>query len=228
MNKKILSFTNVGLAYTRNVSFWSKKNWVINDLTFDLYKGEVLGIVGRNGAGKSTLLRLIADIVSPNKGKIWREINTRAQLLTLNLGFNNQLSGIDNAIMSLVVQGKSIKKAKELIPQIKIFSELDDLLNYPVNTYSSGEKARLGFAIAIQAKPDILLLDEMLGVGDKNFQAKSSHELNSIVRSEQTVVLVSHNPETIKIFCDRLLWIENGYLKRSGTCEYVLNEYLKN
>ncbi|GAA6167811.1 ABC transporter ATP-binding protein [Sessilibacter corallicola] len=227
MSEKTLSFENVGLAYRRNVGFWSSKNWVINNLTFDLYKGEVLGVIGKNGAGKSTLLRLIADIVKPNQGDIWRKPKTRAQLLTLGLGFNNQLSGADNAIMSLVILGKSIKEAKSLISNIKDFSELDDLLNYPVSTYSSGEKARLGFAIAIQAKPDILLLDEMLGVGDKDFQKKSSQELKKIVNSEQTVVLVSHSNVTLKQFCHRLLWIENGTNKAIGPCDHILKEYLK-
>lgn len=227
MNEEVLKFSKVGLAYHRNISFWSPKNWVINDLSFELYQGEVLGVIGKNGAGKSTLLRLIADIVSPNRGHIWRKPKARAQLLTLNLGFNNQLTGKDNAIMSLVIQGKSIKEAKSLLPAIEDFSELENLLHFPVSTYSSGQKARLGFAIAIQAKPDILLLDEMLGVGDIDFQKKSSKELKKIVNSEQTVVLVSHNPITLRSFCDRILWIDNGTTKSIGNCNSILDEYLQ-
>jgi lipopolysaccharide transport system ATP-binding protein len=226
MNKdKILTFQQVGLAYRRNISPFSKKSWVLHDLTFELYRNEVLGVIGRNGAGKSTLLKLLANIISPDVGAIHGSEGVRSQLLTLSLGFNNQLSGYENALMSSVTLGKSVKETKALMPSIIEFSEIGHLMKHAVGTYSAGERARLGFAIAIQTTPDILLLDEILGVGDKDFKEKSSKELKKIIRSDQTAVLVSHQPSTLKEFCERVIWIENGTIKMLGDAEPVLSAY---
>lgn len=225
MKHEIMKFEEVGLAYRRSLNPFEKKNWVLKELSFQLFSGEVLGVIGKNGAGKSTLLRLLSGIISPNKGKIIRDNKLRSQLLTLNLGFIPKLSGLDNAIISLVTQGKTIKEAKRLIDAVIDFSELNDLINQPVNTYSSGERARLGFAIAMQASPDILLLDEMLGVGDKDFKIKSAKALKERINSEQTAVLVSHSAGTIKQFCERTLWIENGKIAECGPTELVLQKY---
>lgn len=225
MSEAVLSFNNVGLAYKRNLSPFAKKNWVLKDLSFDLYRGEVLGVIGRNGAGKSTLLRLLADIVSPDKGKIIRSEQSRSQLLTLALGFIPKLNGYDNALMSLVTQGKTIAEARALIPEIIQFSEIGHLMNYPVSTYSSGERSRLGFSIAMNASPDILLLDEMLGVGDKDFQMKSSKALKKWVNSDQTAVLVSHSSGAILESCQRVLWIEDGQIKMIGDASTVVAAY---
>lgn len=225
MNDPILAFNDVGLAYRRNLNPFSEKNWVLKDINFELYRGEVLGVIGRNGAGKSTLLRLLADIVSPDKGSITRLQDSRSQLLTLALGFIPKLNGYDNAVMSLVTQGKTIAQARELIPEIVSFSEIGHLMGHPVSTYSSGERSRLGFAIAMNATPDILLLDEMLGVGDKEFQIKSSKALKSWVNSEQTAVLVSHSPAAILDSCQRVLWIENGHTKMIDEASKVIDAY---
>jgi lipopolysaccharide transport system ATP-binding protein len=225
VNNIILSFDDVGLAYRRTLNPFSEKNWILNDINFELYRGEVLGVVGRNGAGKSTLLRLLADIVSPNSGFISRTPGSRSQLLTLALGFIPKLNGYDNAVISLVTQGKTISEAKKLIPEIISFSEIGHLMDHPVSTYSSGERSRLGFAIAMNATPDILLLDEMLGVGDKNFQLKSSKALKKWVNSDQTAVLVSHNPAAILESCQRVLWIENGHVKMIDEASKVIEAY---
>lgn len=227
MNREIMSFDNVGLAYRRNLNPLSPKNWVLKDITFQLYRGEVLGVIGYNGAGKSTLLRLLADIIAPNQGKITKEKGIRSQLLTLNLGFINKLSGLDNAIMSLVTQGKTIKEAHKLVEGVVEFSGIGHLIDHSVSTYSAGERSRLGFAIAMQATPDILLLDEMLGVGDKDFKIKSGKALRERVLSEQTVVLVSHSPSTISQFCDRVIWIEDGSIRAHGEAQAVLRKYEK-
>ena len=221
----VLSFKHVGLAYRRTLNPFAEKNWVLKDVSFELVSGEVLGVIGRNGAGKSTLLRLLGDIVSPDKGEIFRRPGLRAQLLTLQLGFNNRLSGLDNAIMSLVTQGKRISEAKNLIDAVIDFAEIDDLIDHPVSTYSSGEKARLGFAIAMQATPDVLLLDEMLGVGDKEFKSKSRQALKQKVISDQTVVLVSHSANTIRDLCDRVVWIESGEVQMQGDVDSVVSAY---
>lgn len=225
MKREIMRFEKVGLAYRRSLNPFSEKNWILKGLDFSLYRGEVLGVIGHNGAGKSTLLRLLAGIIAPNLGRIHKEKAVRSQLLTLNLGYIHQLSGYENAIMSLVTQGKTIKEAYTLIDGVIEFSGISHLMEHPVNTYSAGERARLGFAIAMQATPDILLLDEMLGVGDKDFKEKSSEALKERVRSEQTAVLVSHAPNTISEFCERVIWIENGGIKGVGPSDKLLEEY---
>lgn len=225
MNAEIMSFSNVGLAFRRSLNPFTPKNWVLKDIDFQLYRGEVLGVIGHNGAGKSTLLRLLAGIIAPNRGSITREKGIRSQLLTLNLGFIHKLSGFDNAIMSLVTQGKTIKEAHKLIDGVIEFSGISHLMDHSVSTYSAGERARLGFAIAMQATPDILLLDEMLGVGDKEFKVKSGKALKERVQSDQTAVLVSHSPGTIRKFCERALWIEEGRVRALGPTDAVLEEY---
>lgn len=225
MNEKLLSFHNVGLAYRRSVKPFSEKSWVLRDVSFELRKGEVLGVIGRNGAGKSTLLKLLADIIAPDKGKVVRTPGIKTQLLSLSLGFNPQLTGYDNAILASVMLGKSIKEAKSLIPEIVAFGEIGHLMDHPVSTYSSGEKARLGFSIAMQASPDILLLDEVLSVGDQSFRVKSGNALTEWIMSDQTAVLVSHNLNTMKRFCERILWIENGKARMLGESNEVITAY---
>ncbi|SDZ78826.1 ABC transporter ATP-binding protein [Microbulbifer marinus] len=225
MNREIMSFDNVGLAYRRSLNPFSQKNWVLKEINFQLFRGEVLGVIGHNGAGKSTLLRLLAGIIAPNQGKIFKEKGVRSQLLTLNLGFIHKLSGFDNAIMSLVTQGKTIKEANQLLDGVIEFSGIGHLMDHSVSTYSAGERARLGFAIAMQATPDILLLDEMLGVGDKEFKRKSGKALQERVQSDQTAVLVSHSAGTIRKFCERALWIEDGLVKALGPTDEVLDRY---
>ena len=225
MNSEIMSFKNVGLAYRLSLNPFAEKNWILQDISFQLFRGEALGVVGHNGAGKSTLLRLLAGIIAPNRGRITKEKNIRSQLLTLNLGFIHKLSGYDNAIMSLVTQGKTIKEARDLIDGVVEFSGIGHLMEHSVSTYSAGERSRLGFAIAMQATPDILLLDEMLGVGDKEFKVKSGKALQERVNSDQTAVLVSHSPGTIRKFCERALWIEEGTIKALGPADVVLDEY---
>lgn len=227
MNETLLKFHNVGLAYRRSIKPFSEKTWVLEDVSFDLRKGEVLGVIGRNGAGKSTLLKLLADIIAPDKGKVIRTSGINTQLLSLNLGFNPQLTGYDNAILAAVMLGKTIKEAKSLMPEIVKFSEIGHLMDHPVNTYSSGEKARLGFSIAMQASPDILLLDEVLSVGDQSFREKSGNALTEWIMSDQTAVLVSHNLQTMKRFCERILWIENGQTRLLGKTNEVIAAYNK-
>ncbi|WP_444925265.1 ABC transporter ATP-binding protein [Microbulbifer sp. TRSA002] len=225
MNTPILSFSNVGLAYRRKLNLFSKPNWVLRDISFDLYPGETLGVIGRNGAGKSTLLKLLADIISPTKGQITRLSGTKSQLLSIGLGFNKSLSGVDNTLMALVTQGKTIREAKSLVSQVAKFAELEHIIEYPVGTYSAGQKARLGFSTAIHATPDVLLLDEILGVGDKEFQKKSSYTLKKRVRSDQTVILVSHSLTTLNELCDRVLWIKSGSIKAIGDTKDIIERY---
>jgi len=225
MNKKILELENVHLSYKTKLGVLGKDNWVLKGISFELFHGEALGIIGDNGAGKSTLLKLMADIISPTKGSVWREKNTRTQLLSLNLGFNTQLDAIDNIVLSLVTQGHSISRAKSEIDKIIEYAEIEHIASHPIRTYSSGERARLGFAIALQASPDVILLDEVLSVGDERFKKKSSASISQLIKSDQTVVLVSHSGKTLQKFCERTVWIENGKTKEIGKTDNVLENY---
>ncbi|WP_444933550.1 ABC transporter ATP-binding protein [Microbulbifer sp. JTAC008] len=225
MNGEVLTFEDVGVGFRRRLNPFSKKRYILEGLSFELYQGETLGVIGRNGAGKSTLLKLLAGIIQPDKGRISRPKGIKSQLLSLNLGFNKNLSGYDNAVMALVTQGKSISEAKALASEIAKFGEIEHLMEQPVGTYSAGERARLGFSIAIRTTPEILLLDEILGVGDKKFKKRSSQELKKKVKSNQTVVLVSHSIRTLNKFCDRVLWIDEGKVKMLGSTERVLDCY---
>lgn len=225
MNEVVLSFEKVAIAFKRKKNFFSARQYILNDISFNLYRGETLGVIGRNGAGKSTLLKLLSDIIRPDKGRIYRAPNTTCQLLSLSLGFNKNLSGYENSIMALVTQGKSIKEAKQLIPAVAKFGGIKHIMHQPVGTYSAGERARLSFSIAINTSPDILLLDEILGVGDKEFRKQSSQELKRRINSNQTVVLVSHSISTLQKHCNRILWIENGSVHMLDKADKVVREY---
>ncbi|MFV8782434.1 ABC transporter ATP-binding protein [Microbulbifer sp. SA54] len=225
MNEVMLSFSDVGVAFRRRLNPLSKKEPVLKGISFELFRGESLGVIGRNGAGKSTLLKLLGDIIKPDTGTITRSPKVKSQLLSLNLGFNKNLSGYDNTIMALVTQGKSITQAKSMAADVAKFGGVEHLLHQPVGTYSSGERTRLGFSIAINTSPDILLLDEVLGVGDKQFKKRSADELKKRVTSDQTVVLVSHSINTLKNLCDRVLWIEKGHVKMLAPTAEVIEKY---
>ncbi len=220
----ILSLRNVGIYYKRKRGIFGEPFWAIKDVSFDLYHGETLGIIGRNGVGKSTLLRMMAGIIKPNTGTF---INNgyRASLLSLQLGFIPHLSGRENAILSGMLMGLRKKEIKAKIDAILEFSDLGEFFEQPIATYSSGMKARLGFSVAFQVDPDILLLDEILGVGDEEFRKKSTKVMREKIRSNKTIVFVSHQAGMIKQLCNRAVWIEKGISKAEGTPSDVLEEY---
>jgi lipopolysaccharide transport system ATP-binding protein len=175
-------------------------------------------------AGKSTLLRVLADLLAPDEGQVTRNVKT-ASLLTLNLGFMPHLSGRDNAIVSGMLMGLSRKEAIANLEEVISFSELGDAIDDPFRTYSSGMRARLGFGIALTSDPDIILVDEVLGVGDMEFRQKSTRKMKEKMQSDKTVVLVSHSESLVREICDRVVWIENGSVIASGEVEGVLTEY---
>lgn len=220
----ILSLRNVGIYYKRKRGIFGEPFWAIKDVSFDLYHGETLGIIGRNGVGKSTLLRMMAGIIKPNTGTF---INNgyRASLLSLQLGFIPHLSGRENAILSGMLMGLRKKEIKAKIDAILEFSDLGEFFEQPIATYSSGMKARLGFSVAFQVDPDILLLDEILGVGDEEFRKKSTKVMREKIRSNKTIVFVSHQAGMIKQLCNRAVWIEKGISKAEGTPSDVLAQY---
>ena len=183
-----------------------------------------MGVIGGNGAGKSTLLRLLSGILDPDEGTVFRKVRN-ASLLTLGLGFLPNLNGRDNAVLSGIMLGKTREEMTNLLPDIIDFAEIGDAINDPVRTYSSGMRARLSFATALKADPEMILVDELLGVGDLQFRKKSTQAMKEQISSEKTVVVVSHNEELIEGVCDRLVWIHGGTIRAQGSVKEVLKQY---
>lgn len=222
----LISVNNVKISYPIKRGFlkWSQYT-PLKDISFDLRSGETLGIIGQNGAGKSTLLRMIAGIVEPDGGQIINR-GAKVSLLSLGVGFIPNLSGRENAMLSGMFLGLSKREIQERMDAIIEFSELGEFIDRPLRTYSSGMRMRLSFATAIQINPDVLLIDEVLGVGDEQFRAKSKEEMKKLIKSNKTVVLVSHNIAVIRELCDTLIWIDDGGVRLNGDTPYVLEEYL--
>jgi len=217
----ILALKNVGVFYQRR---GKEPNWALQDISLNLFKGETLGVIGRNGAGKSTLLRLLAGIIRPDTGDYVNH-GYQATLLSLQVGFVGYLSGRENIILSGLLLGIDLSQIKERIDGIIEFSGLGESIDDPIDTYSSGMKARLGFSAAFYVDPDILLVDEVLGVGDAEFVEKSTAVMKERIRSDKTVVLVSHNPNVVRVLCDRAVWIERGKTVAEGPTEEVMEAY---
>ena len=226
--EKILDLQNVGLCYSRRQGFFKHFHfWALRDVSFELHAGETLGIIGRNGVGKSTLLRILAGIIAPSIGtmNVCRP-NLRITLISLQAGFIPHLSGRENAILSGIILGATKKEILAQMENIVTFSELDGFFDEPVYTYSTGMRARLGFSVAYYLDPDVILLDEVLGVGDQAFKKKSTTAMKKRIKSEKTAVLVSHSAHLIEEVCDRLIWIENGKTQAQGDVTEVLKAYL--
>lgn len=222
-----IQLTDVGVFYLRRFSLFRKDRfWALKKVSLELNQGETLGVIGRNGVGKSTLLRILAGIIAPDQGKIVNNCG-RASLLSLQVGFNPHLTGRDNAILSGMLLGMRKNEVMEKMDKIIAFAELESFIDQPIRTYSTGMKARLGFAVAFQADPDLLLIDEVIGVGDEAFRKKSTAAMSKRIQSDRTAVVVSHSSAIIKELCDRVIWIENGETKAIGDTESVLEEYQK-
>lgn len=222
-----LRFENVGVRYKKTLKIFNNPcHWALRNVSFDIFHGETLGVIGRNGSGKSTLMKLMAGIITPDEGAVTKSVAT-VQLLSLQVGFLNHLSGKENAVMSGMLLGLHKKDVLSHMGRITEFSELGDQIDDPVRTYSAGMRARLGFAVANETDPDVLLIDEALGVGDARFREKSKAVMSARINSDKTVVMVSHNEETIKQFCDRVIWLESGEIKKVGDAESVVKAYLE-
>ena len=224
MSQILIELEHVGVAFHSRRSMGGGRYWALEDVNLQLRRGERLGVVGRNGAGKSTLLRVLAGILTPDHGRVRRE-RISCQLMSLALGFVPYLSGRDNAILSGLLLGLRRREITARLPAIREFSELGDFFEQPIATYSAGMSMRLAFSVAMQVEPDVLLIDEVLAVGDAEFQAKSGAALRDRMREGQTVVLVSHSEEQIAQRCDRVLWIEHGRSVQEGGREAVLAAY---
>lgn len=200
--------------------------YALNDVSFSVKRGEVMGIVGINGAGKSTLLKIIAGVMKPTSGKVEKR-GTVAPLLELGAGFNPELNGVENIYLNGLLLGYSKKFIKEKIDEIINFSELDHFINIPLKNYSSGMRARLGFSIATIVQPEIMIVDEVLSVGDFKFREKSERKILSMMKDGTTVLLVSHSFEQIEKLCDSVLWLEKGKVREIGETNRIL-EHFKN
>lgn len=198
----------------------------INDVSFKIYKGEKVGIIGYNGAGKSTLLNLITGIYPPDKGNVITYGNV-SPLLSLGAGFDPNFSGRKNIILNGAVLGYDKEYLESKVDEIIEFSELGEYIDIPIKNYSNGMLAKLGFSIATAVNPDILIIDEILGVGDVNFQKKSADKMKSLMDGGTTVLLVSHSIPQIRELCDKAIWMDNGKLKEIGEVNKVCDHYLK-
>lgn len=204
----------------------TKKVKVLDDISFSIKRGEKLGILGFNGAGKSTLLRIIAGIYEPTEGEI--TINGKiAPLLELSAGFDKNYSGKDNIYLNgaLLSMDKDYLDAK--YDEIVEYSELGEYINFPVKNYSKGMKAKLGFSIATLIEPDILIIDEILSVGDIKFRKKSGEKINEMMADGVTVLLVSHSINQVRRICDRCIWIDEGKLIMEGPTDEVCDAYVE-
>jgi len=199
--------------------------WALRDISFTIKKGETVGIIGENGSGKSTLLKLLARILRPDKGKI--VVNGKlSALLELGAGFHPDLTGRENIFLNGSILGLSRKEINNKLNEIIAFSELEKFIDNPVRNYSSGMYVRLGFAVAINVQPDILLIDEILAVGDESFQRKCLDKLFELKEQGKTIVIVSHALDSVRQICDRALWLEEGVLKKDGEAPAVVDAYL--
>ena len=201
-----------------------KEFWALKNVTFELEKGDSLGVVGLNGSGKSTLLKLIAGVLKPTEGKIYTGGGI-APLIELGAGFDEDLSAEENIYLNGAILGYSKEYMQSRYLDIVEFAELKDFIQIPLKNFSSGMKARLGFAIATMNLPDILILDEVLSVGDYKFQEKSFNRTQEILNSGATVMFVSHSVEQVRKICNKALWLENGSMKMFGDSETVCHAY---
>jgi ABC-2 type transport system ATP-binding protein/lipopolysaccharide transport system ATP-binding protein len=199
--------------------------WALRGISVDILKGETLGIIGPNGAGKSTLLKVIAGVLKPGEGSV--EVNgSIAPLIELGAGFDMELTGEENIYLNASILGLSRKEIKRKFERIVEFSELGEFIHSPLKSYSSGMVSRLGFSIATEVDPDLLIIDEILAVGDERFKKKCNERIMSFKERGTTILFVSHNMVEVERLCDKVLWLDRGHNKMYGSPSVVVKEYL--
>ena len=229
VSKKFKIYFDKGYSLRDKLLFWKRNRYeelkVLQNVSFSIKKGEAVGLIGHNGCGKSTTLKMLTRIMYPDSGKI--TMNGRvSSLLELGAGFHPDMSGLENIYINASIFGLSKKEINKRLKDIIEFAEIGDFLNNPVRTYSSGMYARLAFAVAINVDADILLIDEVLAVGDAKFRDKCLKKLKEIKEQGTTIVLVSHSLGQIESFCNRTIWLHNGQICKDGTPKEVHKEYL--
>lgn len=227
VNNVVVDYYSIKRRQLKEIFKLNKKEKfrALDSITFKVNKGEVLGIIGQNGSGKSTLLKTIANIFEPDSGSI-NSFGNKVGLLSLGAGFDNNLSGYENIFLSGMLLGYNKKYIKSIINEIIEFSELKEFIYKPVGTYSSGMYSKLSFAIAAFFEKDIILIDEVLSVGDIHFKEKSSNKIKELISDkEKTVIIVSHSISTVKDLCDRIIWLDEGKIMDQGEPKQILKEY---
>ena len=213
----------------RLVRGWKNKTeerTVLKDINIEINKGETVALIGVNGSGKSTLLKLMTKIIYPNKGTL-KTYGKLTSLLELGAGFHPDFTGRENIYFNAAIFGLTKKEIDDRLESIIEFSELGDFIDSPVRTYSSGMYMRLAFSVAINVDAEILLIDEILAVGDQHFQDKCFAKLEELAKSNMTIVIVSHSLDSIKKLCNRAIWINEGKVAMDGKCSDVISEYLQ-
>ena len=230
MTKKFKLYYDKPGTLKERLVFWNHKKaetrTVLDNINLEIKKGETVALIGVNGSGKSTLLKLMTKIIYPNKGKIVTN-GKLTSLLELGAGFHPDFSGRENIYFNASIFGLTRKEIDERLEQIIEFSELGDYIDNPVRTYSSGMYMRLAFAVAINVDAEILLVDEILAVGDQHFQEKCIAKMKELKEQGKTMVFVTHSMETVKEFCSRAVWLSNGVIKMDGKPDEVIEEYIK-
>lgn len=198
--------------------------WALKDVSFEVNKGEVIGLIGSNGAGKSTMLKVVSGVMKPTKGKV--EVNgSIAPMIELGAGFDSELTARENIYLNGAVLGYSESFLDQKFNEIVEFSELNDFLDVPIKNFSSGMIAKLAFSISTIVNPDVLIVDEILSVGDIKFQEKSLNKMMELIKGGTTVLYVSHSLESIRELCDKVVWIEHGQVVKIGPSDEVCDEY---
>lgn len=230
VSKKFNVYFDKANTLKERVIFWKRNNHevreVLKNINVQIKKGETVALIGVNGSGKSTLLKLMTKIIYPNSGEI--EVNGKlTSMLELGAGFHPDFSGMENIYFNASIFGLSKKEIDNRLEQIIDFSELREYIDNPVRTYSSGMYMRLAFSIAINVDADILLIDEILSVGDMHFQEKCFSKMQELKQEGKTIVLVTHDLASAEKLCDRTVWLNNGVIKMDGDSKTVLQEYIK-
>lgn len=239
---KVMAVQNIGIKYNlhhkgkrRLKQIFSKSNllkrnrkeifWALKDVSFEVERGDILGVIGKNGSGKSTLLRVLSGLLFPDEGTV--EVNGKVSpLLSLGIGFKSDLTGIDNIYLNGVFMGLTEEEIDERLTSIIEFAELERFIDIPVRNYSSGMSARLAFSIAVNVDPDILLIDEILGVGDEKFKEKSQEKMREFMKKAEAIVISTHNMNFVKEFCSKVIWLDEGRVCYLGDPEQAVERYL--
>ncbi len=231
VTKKFKVYYDKANTLKEQLVFWKSKNkveerTVLKDINIEIKKGETVALIGTNGSGKSTLLKLMTKIIYPTKGKI-TTVGKLTSLLELGAGFHDDFTGRENIYFNASIFGLTKSEIDKKVDDIIAFSELEEFIDNPVRTYSSGMYMRLAFSVAINVNAEILLIDEILAVGDQHFQDKCYEKLKELKESDKTIVIVSHSLNSIRKLCTRAIWIKDGHVEMDGETNKVIDKYLE-